>query len=145
MSSVHIDQPTKVNQHPSKKENDNNKSRKLFNSSHKKHKYDDNRGGSGGGGCGGGVGTQISNSLIKFGRKRVPSNNGKFFLPYKRRKKEGVIIPPTKFLLGIHNKIFLYTYTVYIVHTYYSSVFLRYILQMQIYKCYILLLYRIAN
>lgn len=100
MSSVHIDQPTKVNQHPSKKENDNNKSRKQFNSSHKKHKYDDNRGGSGGGGCGGGVGTQISNSLNKFGRKRVLSNNGKFFLPYKRRKKEGVIIPPTKFLLG---------------------------------------------
>nr|CAD7572343.1 unnamed protein product [Timema californicum] len=40
---------------------------------------------------------------FKFGRKRAQSfttGNGKFFPPYKRRKKEGHIIPPTKFLLG---------------------------------------------
>ena len=40
---------------------------------------------------------------FKFGRKRSQSfstGGGKFFPPYKRRKKEGTIIPPTKFLLG---------------------------------------------
>ncbi|XP_069683824.1 7SK snRNA methylphosphate capping enzyme-like [Periplaneta americana] len=40
---------------------------------------------------------------FKFGRKRAQSfsmGGGKFFPPYKRRKKEGTIIPPTKFLLG---------------------------------------------
>lgn len=39
---------------------------------------------------------------FKFGRKRSQSfiaGNGKFFPPYKRRKKDS-IIPPTKFLLG---------------------------------------------
>lgn len=38
-----------------------------------------------------------------FKRKRMQSfsvGGGKFFPPYKRRKKEGTIIPPTKFLLG---------------------------------------------
>lgn len=38
-----------------------------------------------------------------FKRKRIqscPMGGGKFFPPYKRRKKEGTIIPPTKFLLG---------------------------------------------
>ncbi|KAG7207350.1 hypothetical protein KM043_009014 [Ampulex compressa] len=67
--------------HVNKKESE--KSRKAFTSSHKKHKHEDNR-------------------HFKFGRKRLQSftGNGKFFPPYKRRKKEGVIIPPTKFLLG---------------------------------------------
>lgn len=40
---------------------------------------------------------------FKTNRKRVQSfngNSGKFFPPYKRRKKEGIIVPPTKFLLG---------------------------------------------
>ncbi|XP_047370893.1 7SK snRNA methylphosphate capping enzyme-like isoform X1 [Vespa velutina] len=62
---------------------DNEKSRKVFSSSHKKHKHEDSR-------------------HFKFGRKRLQSftNNTKFFPPYKRRKKEGIIIPPTKFLLG---------------------------------------------
>lgn len=88
-----------MSQHSSsKKENDNSKSRKQFSLSHKKHnKHDDSRGGCGSGGCG------VSNhfGFNKFGRKRSQSNNGsKFFPPYKRRKKEGVIIPPTKFLLG---------------------------------------------
>ncbi|XP_033334625.2 7SK snRNA methylphosphate capping enzyme [Megalopta genalis] len=80
MSSAQIDRPTKVGQ-INKKENE--KSRKTFNSSHKKHKHEDGR-------------------HFKFGRKRLQSftSNGKFFPPYKRRKKEGVIIPPTKFLLG---------------------------------------------
>ncbi|XP_015174699.1 PREDICTED: 7SK snRNA methylphosphate capping enzyme-like isoform X1 [Polistes dominula] len=70
----------KVNQSNKK---DNEKSRKVFSSSHKKHKHEDSR-------------------HFKFGRKRLQSftNNTKFFPPYKRRKKEGVIIPPTKFLLG---------------------------------------------
>ncbi|XP_043497500.1 7SK snRNA methylphosphate capping enzyme-like isoform X2 [Polistes fuscatus] len=70
----------KVNQINKK---DNEKSRKAFSSSHKKHKHEDSR-------------------HFKFGRKRLQSftNNTKFFPPYKRRKKEGVIIPPTKFLLG---------------------------------------------
>lgn len=80
MSSVQIDRPTKMG-NINKKENE--KSRKLFNPSHKKHKHEDSR-------------------HFKFGRKRSQSfiNNGKFFVPYKRRKKEGIIIPPTKFLLG---------------------------------------------
>lgn len=80
MSSAQVDRTTKVNQ-ITKKEND--KSRKTFNSSHKKHKHEDSR-------------------HFKFGRKRLQSftSNGKFFPPYKRRKKEGAIIPPTKFLLG---------------------------------------------
>nr|XP_031849760.1 probable RNA methyltransferase bin3 [Nomia melanderi] len=80
MSSAQVDRPTKVGQ-INKKENE--KSRKTFNSSHKKHKHEDGR-------------------HFKFGRKRLQSftSNGKFFPPYKRRKKEGVIIPPTKFLLG---------------------------------------------
>ncbi|XP_076647831.1 7SK snRNA methylphosphate capping enzyme [Halictus rubicundus] len=78
MSSAQVDRPTKVGQ-INKKENE--KSRKTFNS--KKHKHEDGR-------------------HFKFGRKRLQSfsSNGKFFPPYKRRKKEGVIIPPTKFLLG---------------------------------------------
>lgn len=80
MSSAQVDRTTKVSQ-ITKKEND--KSRKTFNSSHKKHKHEDSR-------------------HFKFGRKRLQSftSNGKFFPPYKRRKKEGAIIPPTKFLLG---------------------------------------------
>lgn len=82
MSSVQLDRPPKLGQN-TKKEND--KSKKPFNLSHKKHnKHDDNR-------------------HFKFSRKRSQSSfssNGKFFPPYKRRKKEGAIIPPTKFLLG---------------------------------------------
>lgn len=80
MSSAQVDRTTKVG-HIAKKENE--KSRKTFNTSHKKHKHEDSR-------------------HFKFGRKRLQSfsSNGKFFPPYKRRKKEGVIIPPTKFLLG---------------------------------------------
>ncbi|CAL7940079.1 unnamed protein product [Xylocopa violacea] len=80
MSSAQVDRTTKVG-HIAKKENE--KARKTFNSSHKKHKHEDNR-------------------HFKFGRKRLQSftSNGKFFPPYKRRKKEGAIIPPTKFLLG---------------------------------------------
>ncbi|CAK9799325.1 7SK snRNA methylphosphate capping enzyme [Anthophora quadrimaculata] len=80
MSSAQVDRSTKVG-HITKKEND--KSRKTFNPSHKKHKHEDSR-------------------HFKFGRKRLQSftSNGKFFPPYKRRKKEGAIIPPTKFLLG---------------------------------------------
>ncbi|XP_023290544.1 7SK snRNA methylphosphate capping enzyme isoform X2 [Orussus abietinus] len=80
MSSVQVDRPTKMGQ-VSRKETD--KSRKPFNPSHKKHKHEDGR-------------------YFKFGRKRLQSftTNGKFFPPYKRRKKEGIIIPPTKFLLG---------------------------------------------
>ncbi|XP_076243085.1 7SK snRNA methylphosphate capping enzyme [Calliopsis andreniformis] len=80
MSSAQVDRPTKMT-YTNKKENE--KSRKAFNNSHKKHKHEDNR-------------------HFKFGRKRLQSftNNGKFFPPYKRRKKEGIIIPPTKFLLG---------------------------------------------
>lgn len=80
MSSAQVDRSTKVG-HIAKKENE--KSRKQFSASHKKHKHEDSR-------------------HFKFGRKRLQSftSNGKFFPPYKRRKKEGVIIPPTKFLLG---------------------------------------------
>ncbi|XP_050581008.1 7SK snRNA methylphosphate capping enzyme bin3 [Bombus affinis] len=80
MSSTQVDRSTKMG-HITKKENE--KSRKTFNSSHKKHKHEDSR-------------------HFKFGRKRLQSfiSNGKFFPPYKRRKKEGAIIPPTKFLLG---------------------------------------------
>ncbi|XP_066584215.1 7SK snRNA methylphosphate capping enzyme-like [Prorops nasuta] len=78
--STQVDKPTKVGT-ANKKETE--KSRKLFNTSHKKHKYEDSR-------------------HFKFGRKRLQSftGTGKFCPPYKRRKKEGVIIPPTKFLLG---------------------------------------------
>lgn len=83
MSSVQVDRPPKVGQN-NKKENE--KSRKVFNLSHKKHnKHDDNR------------------YFKQLHRKRPQSSfcsNGKSFPPYKRRKKEGVIIPPTKFLLG---------------------------------------------
>lgn len=83
MSSVQLDRPPKLGQN-NKKEND--KSRKPFNLSHKKHnKHEDNR-------------------HFKFSNRKRPqssfSSNGKFFPPYKRRKKEGAIIPPTKFLLG---------------------------------------------
>ena len=80
MSSTQVDHPTKVGQ-CNKKEND--KAKKLFNASHKKHKHDESR-------------------HFKFSRKRLQSftGNSKFFPPYKRRKKEGIIIPPTKFLLG---------------------------------------------
>lgn len=83
MSSVQLDRPLKLGQN-NKKENE--KSRKPFNLSHKKHnKHDDNR-------------------HFKFNNRKRPqssfSSNGKFFPPYKRRKKEGAIIPPTKFLLG---------------------------------------------
>ncbi|CAL1677994.1 unnamed protein product [Lasius platythorax] len=83
MSSVQLDRPLKLGQN-NKKESE--KSRKPFNLSHKKHnKHDDNR-------------------HFKFSNRKRPqssfNSNGKFFPPYKRRKKEGVIIPPTKFLLG---------------------------------------------
>ncbi|KAK2588879.1 hypothetical protein KPH14_001744 [Odynerus spinipes] len=79
-ATAQVDRSTKAN-HINKK--DNEKPRKLFSSSHKKHKHEDSR-------------------HFKFGRKRLQSftNNSKFFPPYKRRKKEGIIIPPTKFLLG---------------------------------------------
>lgn len=79
MSSAQVDRATKLNN--SKKENE--KSRKPFNPTHKKYKHEDNR-------------------HFKFGRKRLQTfpGNGKFFPPYKRRKKEDAIIPPTKFLLG---------------------------------------------
>lgn len=74
MSSVQTDRPPKSLGQSNKK------------SLHKKHnKHDDNR-------------------HFKFSSRKRPqssfSSNGKFFPPYKRRKKEGVIIPPTKFLLG---------------------------------------------
>lgn len=67
----------------SKKENENNSKARKMSIVHKKPKHEENR-------------------HAKFGRKRLQSftNNGKFFPPYKRRKKEGIIIPPTKFLLG---------------------------------------------
>lgn len=83
MSSTQVDRPMKVGQaNCSKRESE--KARKLFNPSHKKNKHDESR-------------------HFKFGRKRLQSftgGNGKFFPPHKRRKKEGAIIPPTKFLLG---------------------------------------------
>ncbi|XP_046992897.1 7SK snRNA methylphosphate capping enzyme-like [Schistocerca americana] len=47
-------------------------------------------------------GKHENEARFKFGRKRSQSfiaGNGKFFPPYKRRKKDS-IIPPTKFLLG---------------------------------------------
>ncbi|XP_008545981.1 7SK snRNA methylphosphate capping enzyme [Microplitis demolitor] len=73
MSSAQVDRTSKVG-HVGKKENE--KTRKMFNQS--RH--------------------------FKFSRKRLQSftggNANKFFPPYKRRKKEGGIIPPTKFLLG---------------------------------------------
>jgi len=65
-----MDRPPKLGQ--------NNK-KPLHNKKHNKH--DDNR-------------------HFKFNRKRIQSSSGKFFPPYKRRKKDGGIIPPTKFLLG---------------------------------------------
>ncbi|XP_014468010.1 PREDICTED: 7SK snRNA methylphosphate capping enzyme-like [Dinoponera quadriceps] len=110
MSSVQVDRPTKMSHHPhSKKESDSNKSRKQFNLSYKKHnKHDDGRGG-GIGGVGGSGSGGNSFTSFKFGRKRSQSNNsGKFFPPYKRRKKDGNnFIPPTKFLLGgnIHDPL----------------------------------------
>ncbi|KYN35975.1 7SK snRNA methylphosphate capping enzyme [Trachymyrmex septentrionalis] len=83
MSSVQVDRPPKVSQN-NKKENE--KFRKVFNVSHKKHnKHEDSR------------------YFKQLHRKRPQSSfcsNGKSFPPYKRRKKEGIIIPPTKFLLG---------------------------------------------
>lgn len=80
MSSAQIDRPVKMS-NVVKKEND--KGKKPFNPSHKKHKHEEGR-------------------HFKFGRKRSQSftGNGKFFPPHKRRKKDGGIIPPTKFLLG---------------------------------------------
>ncbi|KAH0552420.1 7SK snRNA methylphosphate capping enzyme-like [Cotesia glomerata] len=73
MSSAQVDRTSKVG-HVGKKENE--KTRKMFNQS--RH--------------------------FKFNRKRSQSftggNTNKFFPPYKRRKKDGGIIPPTKFLLG---------------------------------------------
>lgn len=80
MSSAQVDRALKMGP-VTKKENE--KVRKPFNASHKKHKFEDGR-------------------HFKFGRKRSQSftGNGKFFPPHKRRKKDGGIIPPTKFLLG---------------------------------------------
>ncbi|XP_012251822.2 7SK snRNA methylphosphate capping enzyme bin3-like [Athalia rosae] len=80
MSSAQVDRPVKVSQVNKK---DNEKARKSFNISHKKHKHEEGR-------------------HFKFSRKRSQSftGNGKFFPPHKRRKKDGGIIPPTKFLLG---------------------------------------------
>lgn len=80
MSSATIDHPLKMGNN-NKKENENTKARRISNATQKKHKED--------------------NRHIKFNRKRAQSftGNGKFFPPYKRRKKES-IIPPTKFLLG---------------------------------------------
>jgi 7SK snRNA methylphosphate capping enzyme len=83
MSSTTLERPTKLGV-TNKKENENNaKGKRISNAIHKKHKHEENR-------------------HFKFGRKRLQSftSNGKFFPPYKRRKKEGAIIPPTKFLLG---------------------------------------------
>ncbi|XP_011496691.1 PREDICTED: probable RNA methyltransferase bin3 [Ceratosolen solmsi marchali] len=83
MSSTTVERPTKIGV-TNKKENVNNtKAKRISNAIHKKHKHEENR-------------------HFKFGRKRLQSftSNGKFFPPYKRRKKEGGIIPPTKFLLG---------------------------------------------
>lgn len=91
MSSLAVDLSIKVGM-TNKKENENTKAKKFFNAnaSNKKHKHDDNR-------------------HHKFGcRKRLQSftNNGKFCPPYKRRKKEDIILP-TKFLLGgnIHDPL----------------------------------------
>lgn len=89
MSSAAVERPAKVGIN-NKNENENNaEARRLSNVSHKKHKHEENR-------------------HFKFNRKRSQSftGNGKFFPPYKRRKKEG-IIPPTKFLLGgnIHDPL----------------------------------------
>lgn len=87
MSSAQVDRPTKVgHHHVNKKESE--KSRKTFtqqSSSHnKKHnKPDEGR-------------------HFKFNRKRSQSfsSNGKFFATHKRRKKDCIVTPPTKFLLG---------------------------------------------
>lgn len=78
-------------------------------------------GGGGGGGGGGGSGGSgrrkalAHNNLIfprkqnmhnhKHGRKRLHSQSGgdrggKFHLPHKKRRKDGHMVPPTKFLLG---------------------------------------------
>ena len=86
MSSATVEQrPARVGVSNNRNENENNmnKARRVSNASQKKHKHEDHR-------------------HFKFGRKRLQSftSNGKFFPPYKRRKKDGGIIPPTKFLLG---------------------------------------------
>ncbi|KAJ8683095.1 hypothetical protein QAD02_018887 [Eretmocerus hayati] len=83
MSSTTVERPVRMGI-VNKKENENNtKSRRVSIASQKKHKHEDSK-------------------HFKFGRKRLQSftNNGKFYPPHKRRKKEGAIIPPTKFLLG---------------------------------------------
>lgn len=65
--------------------------KKITNMPNKKHKHD------------------LDGRFHRFGRKRSQSFNigsGKFFPPYKMRKKD-LIIPPTKFLLGgnIHDPL----------------------------------------
>ena len=74
-------------------------------------------GGAGAGGGGGGGGRRRAlahNNTIfprkqnvhghKHGRKRIHSQSGeraaKFHIPHKKRRKDGHVVPPTKFLLG---------------------------------------------
>lgn len=96
MSSAHVQRPVKVDsseeQTASKdkavrsKENERLQRKSASGATGyfpKKHKYE--------------------NDGRNYKRKRIQSfsmGGGKFFPPYKRRKKEGTIIPPTKFLLG---------------------------------------------
>uniref|UniRef100_A0A1B6CFH9 RNA methyltransferase n=1 Tax=Clastoptera arizonana TaxID=38151 RepID=A0A1B6CFH9_9HEMI len=73
------------------KENDKPQGKKVLSHVAKKHKHD------------------LDNRFHRFNRKRSQSFNAstcKFFPPYKKRKK-GMIIPPTKFLLGgnIHDPL----------------------------------------
>lgn len=84
MASTIVEHASKIN--IGKKENESRMRKiKALNPSYKKtNKHEENR-------------------HHKFGRKRLQSftnNSGKFFSPCKRRKKEGFIVPPTKFLLG---------------------------------------------
>ncbi|KAJ9587552.1 hypothetical protein L9F63_019008, partial [Diploptera punctata] len=103
MSSAHVERPLKVENSEERtasknksRSKENDKSHRKTNSNSvghfpKKHKYEND------------------GRSFKFGRKRSQSfsGGGKFFPPYKRRKKEGTIIPPTKFLLGgnIHDPL----------------------------------------
>ncbi|KAK7790249.1 hypothetical protein R5R35_001050 [Gryllus longicercus] len=88
MSSTDVQRPVKVHDpcvKPVSQDSEKHARRATINSgipASKKNKHDDGR--------------------FKFGRKRAQSftaGNGKFFIPYKKRKRES-IVPPTKFLLG---------------------------------------------
>ncbi|XP_046476684.1 7SK snRNA methylphosphate capping enzyme [Neodiprion pinetum] len=81
MSSAQLDRQIRMGSVKERKENE--KGKKSVNLVYKKHKHEESR-------------------HFKFSRKRSQSftGNGKFFPPHKRRKKDGGIIPPTKFLLG---------------------------------------------